>query len=189
MFKSSSVKSDQWPHGLCGGLVILSSYWSSMCDYTPLWQSQQIFPTPVDQLDWSLTLSLPPQCEVCDEDCLKPRPPGCPHPCTRPCHPGDCPPCGQMIRQRCHCKISLLYVECTSVQTQTHLWSDQLRECSCFHGNSEGHGGLGSTAPVYLMCKPATPTSVNSQWWECVFKWGRVFVMECGRITSCWSHG
>uniref|UniRef100_A0A3Q2V406 Nuclear transcription factor, X-box binding-like 1 n=1 Tax=Haplochromis burtoni TaxID=8153 RepID=A0A3Q2V406_HAPBU len=56
-------------------------------------------------------------CEVCEEGCSKPRPSGCPHSCPRPCHPGACPPCSQMIRQRCHCKISLLYVECTSVQT------------------------------------------------------------------------
>lgn len=58
--------------------------------------------------------SAPPvQCEVCEEGCSKPRPPGCPHTCSRPCHLGDCPTCRQMIRQRCHCKISLLYVECT----------------------------------------------------------------------------
>ncbi|MEQ2161607.1 hypothetical protein GOODEAATRI_011138, partial [Goodea atripinnis] len=52
------------------------------------------------------------QCEVCEDGCRKPRPPGCPHQCPRPCHPGDCPPCSQMIRQRCHCRISTLYVEC-----------------------------------------------------------------------------
>uniref|UniRef100_A0A8C2ZV98 Nuclear transcription factor, X-box binding-like 1 n=1 Tax=Cyclopterus lumpus TaxID=8103 RepID=A0A8C2ZV98_CYCLU len=65
--------------------------------------------------DPSITLSL--QCKVCEEGCSKPRPPGCPHPCSRPCHPGNCPTCSQMIRQRCHCKISLLYVECTSNQS------------------------------------------------------------------------
>uniref|UniRef100_A0A671W7Z7 Nuclear transcription factor, X-box binding-like 1 n=1 Tax=Sparus aurata TaxID=8175 RepID=A0A671W7Z7_SPAAU len=59
------------------------------------------------------------KCEVCEEACSKPRPPGCPHTCPRPCHPGDCPPCSQMIRQRCHCKISLLYIECTSVHSRS----------------------------------------------------------------------
>uniref|UniRef100_A0A3B5M218 NF-X1-type domain-containing protein n=1 Tax=Xiphophorus couchianus TaxID=32473 RepID=A0A3B5M218_9TELE len=59
-----------------------------------------------------LTNRVSPQCEVCEEGCAKPRPPGCPHPCPRPCHPGDCPPCSQMLRQRCHCRISTLYLEC-----------------------------------------------------------------------------
>uniref|UniRef100_A0A8B9HIP7 Nuclear transcription factor, X-box binding-like 1 n=1 Tax=Astyanax mexicanus TaxID=7994 RepID=A0A8B9HIP7_ASTMX len=52
------------------------------------------------------------ECEQCEEGCSKPRPPGCPHPCSLPCHRGDCPPCTQMIRQRCHCKITNLYIEC-----------------------------------------------------------------------------
>lgn len=68
-------------------------------------------------MNWIIDLCL--QCEVCDEGCAKRRPAGCPHSCPLPCHPGDCPPCSQMIRQRCHCKISMLYVECTSVQTHT----------------------------------------------------------------------
>ncbi|XP_071370685.1 NF-X1-type zinc finger protein NFXL1, partial [Centroberyx affinis] len=81
------------------------------------------------------------QCEVCEEGCVKPRPPGCPHPCPLPCHRGDCPPCGQMIRQRCHCKISMLYVECRKLtsadeQTKTELSScnNQCpKELSCGH--------------------------------------------------------
>ncbi|XP_037397326.1 NF-X1-type zinc finger protein NFXL1 [Pygocentrus nattereri] len=52
------------------------------------------------------------ECEHCEESCSKPRPSGCPHPCTLPCHRGNCPPCTQMIRQRCHCKITNLYIEC-----------------------------------------------------------------------------
>lgn len=52
------------------------------------------------------------ECEQCEEGCSKPRPTGCPHPCALPCHRGVCPPCTQMIRQRCHCKMSILYIEC-----------------------------------------------------------------------------
>lgn len=80
-------------------------------------------------------------CEVCEEGCSKPRPPGCPHSCPRPCHPGSCPPCSQMIRQRCHCKISLLYLECTkltSVDEQTKVLLGSCnnqcpKELSCGH--------------------------------------------------------
>ncbi|XP_028824270.1 NF-X1-type zinc finger protein NFXL1-like [Denticeps clupeoides] len=52
------------------------------------------------------------ECIQCDEGCSKPRPPGCTHTCPRPCHQGSCPPCQQMMRVRCHCKISGLYIEC-----------------------------------------------------------------------------
>ncbi|XP_077597775.1 NF-X1-type zinc finger protein NFXL1 [Stigmatopora nigra] len=57
------------------------------------------------------------KCNDCEEGCSKPRPgpSPCPHGCPLPCHRGDCPPCRQMIRQRCHCKISTLYVECTKM--------------------------------------------------------------------------
>ncbi|RVE60906.1 hypothetical protein OJAV_G00186070 [Oryzias javanicus] len=69
------------------------------------------------------------QCEMCEEGCSKPRPPGCPHSCPRPCHPGDCPPCNQMIRQRCHCKISMLYVECTKLTAADAQLKVQLGTC------------------------------------------------------------
>ncbi|KAG9347036.1 hypothetical protein JZ751_005963 [Albula glossodonta] len=52
------------------------------------------------------------ECQQCEEGCARPRPPGCPHPCTRPCHSDDCPPCTQMIRLKCHCKITSLFIEC-----------------------------------------------------------------------------
>ncbi|XP_039677850.1 NF-X1-type zinc finger protein NFXL1-like [Perca fluviatilis] len=70
------------------------------------------------------------KCEVCDEGCSKPRPPGCPHPCSRPCHPGNCPPCSQMIRQRCHCKISMLYVECTKLTSAAEQTKVELGSCN-----------------------------------------------------------
>ncbi|XP_031734918.1 NF-X1-type zinc finger protein NFXL1-like [Anarrhichthys ocellatus] len=70
------------------------------------------------------------KCEVCDENCSKPRPPGCPHPCSRPCHPGNCPTCSQMIRQRCHCKISMLYVECTKLTSADEQTKVELGSCN-----------------------------------------------------------
>ncbi|XP_054863590.1 NF-X1-type zinc finger protein NFXL1-like isoform X3 [Amphiprion ocellaris] len=81
------------------------------------------------------------KCEVCEEGCSKPRPPGCPHPCPRSCHRDDCPPCSQMIRQRCHCKISILYVECmilTAADDQTKVKLSSCnnqcpKELSCGH--------------------------------------------------------
>lgn len=58
-----------------------------------------------------------PECLQCEEGCSKSRPPGCPHPCVLPCHPGECPPCVQMLRIKCHCKITSLYVECRKITT------------------------------------------------------------------------
>lgn len=71
----------------------------------------------------SPTVSSCLQCDTCEEGCSKPRPPGCPHTCLSPCHPGNCPPCSQTIRQRCHCKITTLFLECTSVGRCAHAWS------------------------------------------------------------------
>ncbi|XP_074397635.1 NF-X1-type zinc finger protein NFXL1 isoform X1 [Zonotrichia albicollis] len=53
-----------------------------------------------------------PECSQCEEECTKPRPAGCPHRCVLPCHPGDCPSCLQMLKIKCHCKLSVLYIEC-----------------------------------------------------------------------------
>ncbi|XP_068611953.1 NF-X1-type zinc finger protein NFXL1 [Brachionichthys hirsutus] len=69
-------------------------------------------------------------CEVCEEDCSKPRPLGCPHPCPGACHPGDCPPCSQMIRLRCHCRISVLYVACTTLTSADEQAKVALSSCS-----------------------------------------------------------
>lgn len=70
------------------------------------------------------------KCEDCEDGCVKPRPPGCPHTCPRPCHPGNCPPCGQMIRQRCHCKMSLLYVECRKITSADEETKVKLGSCN-----------------------------------------------------------
>jgi len=51
-------------------------------------------------------------CRKCEAECTKPRPEGCTHPCPRPCHPGECDPCKQMVRLRCHCGLTQLYVKC-----------------------------------------------------------------------------
>ncbi|XP_053110346.1 NF-X1-type zinc finger protein NFXL1 isoform X1 [Hemicordylus capensis] len=56
-----------------------------------------------------------PECSQCEEECSKPRPPGCPHSCILPCHPGECSPCAQMIRMKCHCKLTSLYIECLKI--------------------------------------------------------------------------
>ncbi|XP_028973610.1 NF-X1-type zinc finger protein NFXL1 [Esox lucius] len=69
------------------------------------------------------------ECELCEEGCVKPRPPACPHLCPLPCHPGPCPPCQQMIRQRCHCKISLLYIECLKFSSAPDAVKSDLGSC------------------------------------------------------------
>uniref|UniRef100_A0A1A8J6L8 Nuclear transcription factor, X-box binding-like 1 n=1 Tax=Nothobranchius kuhntae TaxID=321403 RepID=A0A1A8J6L8_NOTKU len=81
------------------------------------------------------------ECEVCEEGCSRPRPPDCPHPCPRPCHPGDCPTCTQMIRQRCHCRISTLYVECTKLSSADEQTKVLLGSCNnqCPRQLSCGH--------------------------------------------------
>uniref|UniRef100_A0A1A8GZW0 Nuclear transcription factor, X-box binding-like 1 n=2 Tax=Nothobranchius korthausae TaxID=1143690 RepID=A0A1A8GZW0_9TELE len=81
------------------------------------------------------------ECEVCEEGCSRPRPPDCPHPCPRPCHPGDCPTCTQMIRQRCHCRISTLYVECTKLTSADEQTKVLLGSCNnqCPRQLSCGH--------------------------------------------------
>ncbi|KAK1889726.1 NF-X1-type zinc finger protein NFXL1 [Dissostichus eleginoides] len=53
------------------------------------------------------------KCEECAEPCLLPRPPGCSHRCSLRCHPSLCPPCGFMIKQRCYCRIIVLFIDCT----------------------------------------------------------------------------
>uniref|UniRef100_A0A8K9UTS7 Nuclear transcription factor, X-box binding-like 1 n=1 Tax=Oncorhynchus mykiss TaxID=8022 RepID=A0A8K9UTS7_ONCMY len=70
-----------------------------------------------------------PECVVCEEGCVNPRPPGCPHPCLLACHPGSCPPCQQMTRQRCHCKISLLYIDCLTFRSAEDETKADLGSC------------------------------------------------------------
>ena len=49
-------------------------------------------------------------CRRCEAGCDKPR--ACAHACPRACHPGECEPCALIIRVRCHCGLSQLYVKC-----------------------------------------------------------------------------
>ncbi|KAF7248186.1 NF-X1-type zinc finger protein NFXL1 [Varanus komodoensis] len=69
------------------------------------------------------------ECSQCEEECSKPRPPGCPHPCPLPCHPGECAPCAQMIRMKCHCKLTSLYIECIKVICADLKEKDELSSC------------------------------------------------------------
>ncbi|CAI5783838.1 NF-X1-type zinc finger protein NFXL1 [Podarcis lilfordi] len=69
------------------------------------------------------------ECSQCEEECSKPRPPGCPHSCPLPCHPGDCPPCAQMIRMKCHCKLTSLYIECIKITCADLKEKDELSSC------------------------------------------------------------
>ncbi|CAF90330.1 unnamed protein product [Tetraodon nigroviridis] len=79
------------------------------------------------------TTSVPPavtQCDTCEEGCSKPRPPGCPHPCLGPCHPGNCPPCSQTLRQRCHCRITVLFLECTKLTSADEQTKVAMGSCN-----------------------------------------------------------
>nr|XP_060634470.1 NF-X1-type zinc finger protein NFXL1 [Anolis sagrei ordinatus] len=70
-----------------------------------------------------------PECSQCEEECSKPRPPGCPHSCPLPCHPGECPSCAQMIRMKCHCKLSSLYIECIKITSANLKEKEELSSC------------------------------------------------------------
>ena len=51
-------------------------------------------------------------CRKCESGCTRSRPEGCNHPCQRACHDDPCDTCLQLIRIRCHCELTQLYVEC-----------------------------------------------------------------------------
>ncbi|XP_034267249.1 NF-X1-type zinc finger protein NFXL1 [Pantherophis guttatus] len=70
-----------------------------------------------------------PECSQCEEGCSKPRPAGCSHACPLPCHPGECPACAQMIRIKCHCKLTSLYIECIKITNANAEEKEEL--CSC----------------------------------------------------------
>ena len=76
-----------------------------------------------------------PECLRCEEGCSKSRPSGCPHPCVLPCHPGECPPCAQMLRIKCHCKITSLYVECRWVVWRNILVSPAILTVYLFYSS------------------------------------------------------
>uniref|UniRef100_A0A6J0TA16 NF-X1-type zinc finger protein NFXL1 isoform X1 n=1 Tax=Pogona vitticeps TaxID=103695 RepID=A0A6J0TA16_9SAUR len=70
-----------------------------------------------------------PECLQCEEECSKPRPPGCPHSCPLPCHPGECSPCTQMVRMKCHCRLTSLYIECIKITCADLKEKDELSSC------------------------------------------------------------
>ncbi|XP_042324551.1 NF-X1-type zinc finger protein NFXL1 isoform X2 [Sceloporus undulatus] len=70
-----------------------------------------------------------PECSQCEEECSKPRPLGCPHSCPLPCHPGECPSCAQMIRIKCHCKLTSLYIECIKITSADLKEKEELSSC------------------------------------------------------------
>lgn len=69
------------------------------------------------------------ECVQCEESCSNPRLAGCTHPCSLPCHQGNCPPCTLMVRQRCHCKISNLYIECLKFTSADEQGKQLLTSC------------------------------------------------------------
>ncbi|KAK2513677.1 Nfxl1 [Columba guinea] len=69
------------------------------------------------------------ECSQCEEECTKPRPSGCPHRCVLPCHPGNCPSCLQMLKIKCHCKLSMLYIECLKLTSADLKEKELLISC------------------------------------------------------------
>lgn len=63
-------------------------------------------------------------CEECSQDCSIQR--SCGHPCPLPCHPGDCDPCKAILKIRCLCGLTQLFVNCndwTSAEEKEALQS------------------------------------------------------------------
>uniref|UniRef100_A0A8C1R2L8 Nuclear transcription factor, X-box binding-like 1 n=1 Tax=Cyprinus carpio TaxID=7962 RepID=A0A8C1R2L8_CYPCA len=89
------------------------------------------------------------ECEQCEEGCSKPRPAGCTHPCALACHLGNCPPCRLMVRQRCHCKISSLYIECVKFTSADEQGKQLLSSCQ-----NQCPKQLGCGHRCKLLCHP-----------------------------------
>ncbi|KAK1890326.1 NF-X1-type zinc finger protein NFXL1 [Dissostichus eleginoides] len=70
------------------------------------------------------------KCEECAEPCLLPRPPGCSHRCSLRCHPSLCPPCGFMTKQRCYCRIIVLFIDCTKWTSADAKTKVELGSCN-----------------------------------------------------------
>ncbi|XP_070554401.1 NF-X1-type zinc finger protein NFXL1-like [Ptychodera flava] len=71
------------------------------------------------------------ECQECEAPCEKERPEGCNHKCFDACHPGPCKECTQMLRKRCHCNTTLLYVECSKWTSGNQ--GDREKLLSCQH--------------------------------------------------------
>ncbi|XP_052277513.1 NF-X1-type zinc finger protein NFXL1-like [Dreissena polymorpha] len=68
-------------------------------------------------------------CEVCEVGCQFERPEGCTHECPNPCHPGPCPDCRQMFRMRCHCQVSVQFIECFKWVASNDRQKEALKVC------------------------------------------------------------
>ena len=53
-------------------------------------------------------------CRKCEAECRNERPAGCHHPCSiGKCHPGQCPECEIIVRIKCHCALSHVFLKCS----------------------------------------------------------------------------
>ncbi|KAK8747304.1 hypothetical protein OTU49_016736 [Cherax quadricarinatus] len=66
-------------------------------------------------------------CAPCEASCSKPRPKGCSHECGKACHPEPCAPCEKLLRIKCHCSLSQLYVKCQVWNTATQV--EEMQSC------------------------------------------------------------
>lgn len=89
-------------------------------------------------------------CAPCEALCSKARLEGCSHECGRPCHPGKCAPCKQLMKMKCHCTLTFLYLPCHSFTSGTSEEKEIMQSCknqcnkliSCSHRCSkECHSG------------------------------------------------
>jgi len=69
-------------------------------------------------------------CKKCELECTKPRPKGCTHPCTiQKCHPGECPDCVSILKIRCHCTLTNVFVKCSQYLMSSRLELETLLCC------------------------------------------------------------
>ncbi|KAG0725125.1 NF-X1-type zinc finger protein NFXL1 [Chionoecetes opilio] len=94
-------------------------------------------------------------CAPCQAFCSKVRAEGCTHECGKPCHPKGCAPCKLLVKIKCHCTLTFLYLPCHSFTTGTPDQKEAMRSCknqcnklvSCGHRCSkECHSGPCSEA-------------------------------------------
>lgn len=69
------------------------------------------------------------ECQVCENPCSKPRPDGCTHKCSLPCHKGDCPSCKRMVKLQCHCKLMVVYANCSELRSANEQRRNELMSC------------------------------------------------------------
>ena len=55
---------------------------------------------------------------------------GCTHPCTiQKCHPGECPDCVSILKIRCHCTLTNVFVKCSQYLMSSRLELETLLCC------------------------------------------------------------